>query len=150
MEDKRRTGIPLSVIVIGLVVVIINTYWVSVNNLVIGLVHNYMSLFSNAVFTLFVLILLNLLLRKFLPKHALSPSNLLVIYVMAVMITTVSGHTTMNKLVGTLAHPFWFDTAENDWRNLFWQYVPPWFTTNDRSVLRGFFSASPLSSPIST
>ena len=67
VEDKQSTDIPLRVIVIGLVVVIVNSYWVSVNNLVIGLVHNYMSLFSNAVFTLFVLILLNLLLRKFLP-----------------------------------------------------------------------------------
>lgn len=139
IEDKQSTDIPLKVVVIGLVVVIVNTYWVSVNNLIIGLVHNYMSIFSNAVFTLFVLILLNLLLRKFLPRHSLSPSNLLVIYVMAVMVTTVSGHTTMNKLVGTLAHPFWFDTAENDWRNLFWQYIPSWFTTNDKSVLRGFF-----------
>ena len=104
--NKNSAGIPFRVLVIGLALALVNTYWVATNDLVIGPLHNYMSLFSNAIFTLFVLILLNFVLKKFLPKTALSDSHLLVVYVMVVMVTTVSGHTSMNKLVGTLAHPF--------------------------------------------
>ena len=135
----KSVGIPFRVLVIGLALALVNTYWVATNDLVIGPLHNYMSLFSNAVFTLFVLILLNFVLKKLLPKTALADSHLLVVYVMVVMVTTVSGHTSMNKLVGTIAHPFWFDTEENDWRNLFWRHIPEWFAVKDQNVLRGFF-----------
>lgn len=64
-----------------------------------------MSLFSNAVFTLFVLILLNLVLKRLLPKVALRESDLLVIYIMVVMVSTVSGHR-MTRLIGPIVHPF--------------------------------------------
>ncbi len=137
--NENPACIPFRVFVIGLALALLNTYWVATNDLVIGPLHNYMSLFSNAIFTLFVLILLNFVLKKLLPKTALSDSDLLVVYVMVVMVTTVSGHTSMNKLVGTLAHPFWFDSEENDWRNLFWRHIPDWFAIQDKNVLRGFY-----------
>ena len=138
IENGKPSGISLRTLVIGLIVVFVNAYWVSVNEFIIGPIHNYVSLFSNAVFTLFVLALLNLLLEKLLPKLALRPADLLVIYAMVVMVTTVAGYP-MNRLVGTLAHPFWFATAENDWRHLFWRHIPAWFTIRDQNALSNFY-----------
>ncbi len=45
----------------------------------------------------------------------------------------------MMYLIGALAHPFWFATAENEWQSLFWQYIPNWFTVNDKLLLRDYF-----------
>ena len=138
-NSGTTSSVALRAVVIGLIFVVANAYWVGRNDLITGPKHNYMSLFSNAVFTFFVLTLVNLLLRKLARHFALSDSDLLVVYIMVVMITTVAGHQTMSKLVGTLVHPYWFATAENDWRNLFWRYIPEWFTTTDEKALIGFF-----------
>ena len=138
IKNSKASGVSLKAVSIGLLVMVINAYWISVNDLVIGPAHNYMSLFSNAVFSLFVLILANLLAKKFSPKFAVTNSDLLVIYIMVVMVTTVSGHR-MTRLLGILVHPFWFAAPENDWRNLFWSHIPEWFTVSDTTALTGFF-----------
>lgn len=97
-----------------------------------------MSLFSNAIFTLFGLILINLLIRKFSPKLAFTESDTLVIYVMIVIVSTLSGHR-MTRFLGPIAHPCKFATVENEWRDLFWRYIPDWFTPRDIRVLDLFF-----------
>ncbi len=137
-KKNEARGFNFGVLVIGLILVVVNAYWISVNDLTLGLAHTYMSLFSNAVFTLFVLILINLLSQKLRSAIVLHESDLLVIYIMVVMASTVSGHR-MTRLLAPLIHPFWFATAENDWRNLFWHHVPEWFTVEDDDVLNGFF-----------
>ena len=138
IEKQKSNDIPLRILVIGIFFALVNTYWVSTNDLLIGLVHNYMSLFSNAVFTLFLLVLLNSVLKKYLPRLAFRAADLLVIYVMTVMVTTFAGNR-MNRFVGLLSHPYWFATPENDWRNLFWRYIPPWFTVKDEHALSALY-----------
>ena len=78
-------NVRLRVIITGLILVIVNSYWISMNDFLKGLNHTYMSLFSNAIFTLFGLILINLLIRNFSPKSAFTESENLVIYVMIVV-----------------------------------------------------------------
>jgi hypothetical protein len=55
------------------------------------------------------------------------------------MVSTISGHTMMMYLVGTLTHPFWFATAENEWQSLFWRYIPSWFTVSGKALLTDYF-----------
>lgn len=64
---------------------------------------------------------------------------MLVIYVMVVMLSTISGHTMMGYLMGALAHPFWFVTPENEWSELFLGNIPSWLTVSDKNVLKGYF-----------
>ena len=136
--ETEPRGIPVRVILIGIAMVLINSYWIGVNDYLKGLIHTYISLFSNAVFTLFILILLNLLLGRISSKLALRGSELLVIYVMVVMVSTVSGHR-MSRFMGPIVHPVWLATSANDWRNLVWSYIPQWFTVWDEDILSGFF-----------
>ena len=140
LSTKNYTyNVRLRVIITGLILVIVNSYWISMNDFLKGLNHTYMSLFSNAIFTLFGLILINLLIRKFSPKSAFTESDNLVIYVMIVAVSTLSGHR-MTRFLGPIAHPFKFATVENEWRDLFWRYIPDWFTPRDMRVLDPFFS----------
>jgi hypothetical protein len=45
----------------------------------------------------------------------------------------------MEILVSTLGHAFWFATPENDWKDLFWRYIPSWLAVADKDVLSGYY-----------
>ena len=97
------------------------------------------SLFFNAVFTLLVLSLVNFVLQRISPRLVMSQADLLTVYAMVVMVSTISGHTMMGYLLPAIEHAFWFASAENEWEQLFGSYVQSWFAVKDREVLRGFF-----------
>ncbi len=139
-EKKSASGLTLRVLIIGLLLVIINSYWI---NLFIpfygGILHSYMSLFSNTVFTLLVILLLNPLLARIRPHYALHGSEALAIYIMLIMVSTVGGAPHLSYLAYMLPHPFWFASSENDWDNLFLGHIPDWMTVQNTQVLRGFY-----------
>ncbi len=139
-EKKSASGLTLRVLIIGLLLVIINSYWI---NLFIpfygGILHSYMSLFSNTVFTLLVILLLNPLLARIRPHYALHGSEALVIYIMLIMVSTVGGAPHLSYLAYMLPHPYWFASSENDWDNLFLGHIPDWMTVQNTQVLRGFY-----------
>ena len=98
------------------------------------------SLFFNAVFTLLVFVLANLLLQRFMPRLAMSQADLQTIYVMVVMLTTISGHTMMGYLIPVLAHTFQFASPENEWIPLFGHHIPTWLAVKSPRVLDGFYN----------
>lgn len=141
MSSEEPSDIRLKrTIAFGLVLTVINAYWIALISGVYRFLNPaYSSLFIAPVFSLFLLVLLNLLLKRIPPRLAFKRSELLVIYVMLVMLCTVNGVDVMEFLLGTLAHPFWFATPENEYTSLFHRHIPHWFTVRDRDVLRGFF-----------
>ena len=126
-------------IIIGLFLVAVNAYWVGIASEMWYCMFTLVNPFSNAIFTLTFLIGLGFLLRKFSDKIPLSSAELLVIYVMVTMVSTISGHTTMTPLLAALTQPYWFASPENEWQTLFWQYIPSWLTVSDPEVLEGYF-----------
>jgi hypothetical protein len=139
---RKVSNITARAILIGLVLVVINAYWIAISSELWYSVFTAISLFFNTIFCLFLLIQMNFLLKLFFPKRAFSPQELIVMYVMMSMVSTISGHTMMMYLVGALAHPFWFATAENEWQSLFWRYIPSWFTVSDKALLAEYFRGS--------
>ena len=124
---------------VGAFMVVVNAYWVGIASELWYAVYTLASPFSNAVFTLAVLLLLNWVLRRFAPRAALESGELLVVYVMATMVSTISGHAMMAILTGALAHPFWFATPENQYAQLFHRFIPDWAMVRDPEILRGYF-----------
>ena len=47
--------------------------------------------------------------------------------------------TLMTILVTTVGHAFWFATPENEWKQLFWDYLPRWLLVDDPKVLAGYY-----------
>ena len=107
-------------LIVGLILVIVNAYWVGIASELWYAVYTLVSPFSNAVFTLVVLIALNVVLRKLSPRMAFTPAELLLIYIMVTMVSTISGHAMMAILMGTLAHPFWFASLKTNGHNSFY------------------------------
>jgi len=126
-------------IILGLFLVVINVYWIGIMSELWYSLFTLVNPFSNAIFTLAFLIAFNFLYGKLAKKPLLSKAELLVIYVMITVASTISGATMMTSLMGTLAHPFWYASPENEWEQLFWKYIPSWFTVSDTQILKGYF-----------
>ena len=125
---------------IGLVLIPLNCYWIVESELVAFSGHpTCVSLIFTVVFSVFVLSVLNLLLRRFLPKSTLSQGELIVIYVMLSVVSATAGHNFMEILVPILGHAFWFATPENEWKDLFWRDIPSWLSVSDRDILKGYY-----------
>ena len=71
--------------------------------------------------------LLTYLLQRFMPRLAMSQADLQTIYVMVVMVTTISGHTMMGYLIPVLMRiPSSSQPPKNEWLSLFGNNIPSW------------------------
>ena len=138
--SKPSSSVGWRSIAIGLLLIPLNCYWITYIELVqYSAQPTIVSLIFTVVFNVLVLIGFNRILKQFLPRFALSQGELLVIYVMLSVASATAGHSMMEILVSTLGHAFWFATPENDWKDLFWRYIPSWLAVSDKSVLSGYY-----------
>lgn len=138
-KASKANSVGLRAILIGLFLVIANVYWVGIASEMWYCMFTLVNPFSNAVFTLTMLIVFGFILGKVSRRFSLSPAELLTIYSMVTIASTISGATTMTPLLGALTQPYWFASPENEWQNLFWQHIPRWLTVSDTDMLKGYF-----------
>jgi hypothetical protein len=138
--SKPLSSVGWRSIAIGIILIPVNCYWITYIELVqYSAQPTIVSLIFTVIFNLLVLTGFNLMLKRFLPRVALSQGELLVVYVMLSVASATAGHSMMEILVSTLGHAFWFATPENDWKDLFWRYIPRWLAVDDRRVLLGYY-----------
>ncbi|MDQ1327750.1 MAG: hypothetical protein QG641_1033, partial [Candidatus Poribacteria bacterium] len=136
----KSYGVTFRAFLIGLVLIPLNAYWVVQSEAVWwGTYLTIVSLFFNVIFTLLVLIGINAIYKRFFPESALKQAELITIYVMLSLGSGLAGNNFLEALVLTIGHPFWFATPENEWSDLFFQYVPDWLAIKDKNALRGFY-----------
>lgn len=136
----RRRTLTLRALVLGLVLIPVNCYWVTVIEVRWYMLDgSCLPLFVEPVFFLFVLTAANLLLRALLPGKALSQGELLVVYILLVMSMTMCGHDMLQNLFGVIGHPFRFATPSNKWESLFWHQIPRWLFVDDKTQLANFY-----------
>lgn len=127
-------------LIVGSFLILPNCYWVVQSEVVWGTTYlTIVSLFFNVTFVLLVLVGLNELLKKLSPKTAFSQSELLIIYLMLSLGSSVAGNNFLENLMLSLGHGFWYATPENEWSKLFFRFVPDWLAVKDRTVLHGFY-----------
>ncbi|MEO2005760.1 MAG: DUF6785 family protein, partial [Candidatus Poribacteria bacterium] len=125
---------------VGIALIALNSWWVMLGSEVWHSTQlTIASMFFNAVFTLFLLVVGSVVLRRVAPRVAPTRAEILVMYAMVVMISTISGHTMMGYLLPAIEHSYWFATPENEWPALFGHHLPTWLVVKDREVLRGYF-----------
>lgn len=138
--EKRSQGVTLRALLIGLILIPPNCYWVVQSEGVWGTTYlTIVSLFFNVTFTLLILVWLNALYKRLSPKAALTQGELLTIYVMLCLGSSVAGNNLLENLVISLGHGFWFATPENEWSELFFRYVPDWMAVKNKAALTGFY-----------
>ena len=143
MEERiqqKSSNATLRALAIGCILIPPNCYWVVQSEAVWGTTYlTIVSLFFNVTFTLLVLVGLNALTKQFDPKVALKQEELLTIYVMLCLGSSVAGNNFLENLVLSLGHAFWFATPENEWSELFFRFVPDWLAAKDKIALQGFY-----------
>jgi hypothetical protein len=96
------------------------------------------ALLFNVIFTLLILIMLNIPLKKLFSNLALKEGELLTIYIMLCQASALAGHSMMQILPPTMAAPLGLATPENEWQELFWRYIPKWLAVSDERALEGY------------
>src|SRR5438034_7269135 len=136
-----RAGGPISLrsLLIGFGLVPLNSLWIVHTELVRYAGHpTTTSLYFNVIFCLFVLVGLNRLLRRLAPRWALRQGELLVVYTILSLGSSMVGHDMMQVLIATLVHPFWFASESNRWVSLFFPALPTWLMMSDPGAVRAY------------
>jgi len=137
---KRTVGVTWRAVLIGLILIPPVTFWIMEVECVWHSGHpTSISLMWGVVFTMFVVILINLLVRKFLPNATLTQGELITIYVMLCMAAGLAGHDTLQLMIPGIPHPFWFETPENEWVEIMQPHVPRWLVVSEENIIRGFY-----------
>jgi len=136
MQEK---SVSFRSVVIGLLLLPINVYWMSIAELKYDSQATALPLFVYPVFLLFLLTMVNLGVRRLWKKGTLQQGELLTIYVMLVVSTSLAAYGMMQDLFAVILHPYQFATPENDWEALFFRYIPKWLTLDDQQVIGAYY-----------
>lgn len=138
--DLARSGLTWRSILIGVVLIPPNVYWVTQMEMFRYSAHpTTVSLFFNAVFILLVIAGANLLVQKLRPAWALTQAEMLLIYSMMCISSCICGHDGIQVLMPMFSWSTWMATPENKWNQLINPHLPKWLTVQNMSVLRGFY-----------
>lgn len=137
IDNQDDTKIRPILIPIAIILTLVNTFWIS--STWSGTI-SHISLLLNAVFILFAMNIFNILLRKMGKGLALRPAEMVIIYMMVAVSTGATGHDTVEMLTQVVGYPFWFASAENEWEDIFFQYLPRWLMVENKSILEGFYT----------
>lgn len=142
-EQRRPRGVTWRALVIALVLIPINAYWVVQMEVVRYSAHpTTVSFFFNTVFVLLLLVAANMVVRRFFPRGALSQGELLVIYAVLNVATCITGHDGLQVLVPQIPWPFRFASPQNHWEELFHKEIPTWLSVRDESIYLGYFEGA--------
>ena len=124
-------------ILIGVLLIIPNVYWVT-DSAEQG-DPTTVSLYFNVVFCIFVITSLNALLARIHSAAALKPGELVTIYAMLAIASSLAGHDLLSGLISMIPHAFWYATPENDWAALFHRHIPDWLAVKDKAFLTDYY-----------
>ncbi len=126
---------PIRVLLITLFIIPINSLWMMTASLWNAGYPTTVSLYFNVIFYLFLLILINKIITFFSPKNAVSPKELILIYVILAISSALNGLDMLQLIGATIAGPHTLATPENEWKELFLKYVPSWIIVSDKPAL---------------
>ncbi|MCC6445521.1 MAG: hypothetical protein IT210_18950 [Armatimonadetes bacterium] len=139
-ERRLSGGVTRRSMALGLLLIVPNTYWIM---FVEGIWHSghptAVSLMWNVMFTLLILIGINLMVKRYAPTLALTQPEFITIYVMLALASALAGHDTLQLGVPNLSFAWHFETPENRWGSLFLRYLPIWLTVPDKEIIRGLY-----------
>lgn len=131
-HDAHHAGVTLRAVLLGLALIPVNTFFIMANHVKYwSTLATTMALIFNVVIILAALTAINLGIRRVSPRFALNQGELLTIFVMLSISSAISGHDTVQSVVPIVPSGYWYATPENEWKELFWQYLPSSLTIDN-------------------
>ena len=132
---------------LGACVVVLVSVWATYSEFIVRSSRLNMSTFPIALFVPFLLLalVLNPLLRRLMPKFALSRSELLLILMMGWVSGVIPAADGLpGYLLGIIAAPYYFATPENGWTQYLHPHIPAWIApSNSTRAMEWFFEGLP-------
>ena len=141
-SPRPRSAVSRRAVIIGLLLVPPNVFWVLFAELRWYYILTLNPLFVTPIFDLLALVVLNALLRRYAPRWVLSGAELVTIYVMLVMSCAIATHDFIINPMSTLGWPRWAADAQNNWEHVMFPHLPRWLYVWDRGALQGAFAGN--------
>lgn len=127
----------LAVLAVGACLTALNCIWITYMQVAWNQgFPTVLSFYFNSVFTLAVLAFINAGVRHILPRTALRGVEMLVVFVMVNVGTSIQMLT--EYIVSQLAYPYYYQNLDKTWAALV-QHLPEWLTVSDPQAGRDFF-----------
>jgi hypothetical protein len=140
MSDRPGSSLRARAIVLGLLLIPLNSYWVAVMEAAKYTGHpTTYSLYYNCICWLLLLTVLSRAAGRIHPKLALSRAELLTIYFMLGVGSALVGHDQAQVLLSTLWVPHRYATSENGWAELIFPHVHPSLLISNKVTLKALF-----------
>ncbi len=132
--------------IIGIICVALVDLWIHWAELVLGQ-RGHTALANTSIpvgafNALVVIVVMNMLLRRVAARWALSPQELLVIYVMMTVATVLSSSGQLHFIVPAVTAAFYYASPENQWAELFHRFVPDWLAQKNADALKYFYQGN--------
>ncbi|MBD3182143.1 hypothetical protein GF312_07620 [Candidatus Poribacteria bacterium] len=135
----KDRAITIKSLLVALILIPLNCYWIIQVEIIWYSGHpTCISLFQNAVFSLLVVSVMSLLLKR-LRILRFSEGELIFIYITVVMASSVASHDLMQILVPTIPHLSQYATPENEWMELFGNHIPEWLAITEEKPVIGYY-----------
>ncbi len=139
-RNAQRHPVTLRALVLGVLLLPPNILWVQSMELAWSSgMPTMLSLFFNAVFTLTIIALLNVAVRRFAPDYALSPGELAVTYAMISLGTAIAGHDFLQVLITEIPYAAYYANPVNNWEQLFSGFLNSSLLLNDPGAVWSFY-----------
>src|SRR5579883_1396527 len=147
--EPKHHGITLRALVIGVLLIPLMCVWGIYTEVVVQSTEfSTMSLSLGIITALLVLIGLNALLRKWLPRFAFTQHELMFIYIMQTVSLCISGVGMLEFLVTTLGNIYHFATPENHWADRYHHLLRSWAFPNPNGLNDFYNGRSTFFTPV--
>jgi hypothetical protein len=131
----RLQGVTPRALIVGMLLIPLMCLWNEYTEIVAQATDlAAMSLIIAVVFVLFILVLFNLLLKKFAPRYAFTQAELMYIYIMQTVSIGISGIGMMQFLNTFCGNIFYYGTPENGWKEKLLPLVRPWLLPTESAT----------------
>jgi hypothetical protein len=141
----RRLRSPLTwkVLLISLPLIPLNAWWL-IQTEYVAYSDNAttQALFFNAISLLLILLGLNAVLRRWLPRAVFTPQELCALYVMVAVASNLAGHDQLQILFTTLTFVYRHDTPETGWGSKLIPYLPRHLMVQDHEAVNALYAGN--------
>jgi hypothetical protein len=139
MKSQGQPDVRMRCWILVLVLVYVNCYWTVFQEAIWYAWPTDAVPFSTVIVIVFLLTVMNFLIKRFAPRQAFTYSELIVIYIMLSISSAIANWNMFAAAIPSVGHAFWFASPENEWQDLIWQHLPSWLTISDSSILRPYY-----------
>ncbi len=145
LEGEQTQGITLRAVLVGALLALFIGAAVPYTNMIIKgtvMAHNFST--PAGLFAFFVFVaLINVALGLLGPGCALNRSELAVVYIMAMLATSIPTIGFTENLLPVIAGLYYYATPENRWAELIHPHVPEWIAPQDPDAVKYFYEGLP-------